>query len=95
MTVPNSLVAKYLDAQLEKNPETCPICTGKIDTTVSLQHDRECLDCGTKFMIDHNDDHGRPIPSVEMRTTPIERIKRNLEQYANECAVIEELAGEE
>lgn len=88
-------VGRVLDKQLEEDPESCPICGDAITTAINPQHDRKCVGCNTKFSVDRRGEDGQPIPSVEIRTTPVNRIQRQLEQKATERAVFNELGEEQ
>lgn len=89
--VPDGAVKKVLDEKLEKDPDSCPICNGTIDIGPSLQYDRRCWDCKTRFKVDRNGEDGRPIPSIIMETTPVQRLKQEIRQKVTEKAVYEQL----
>jgi hypothetical protein len=72
----------------------CPICRSEIDTTISLDHDRECVSCSTRFYVEGRDDEGNPEYGIDMRTTPQGRIRRLLHQKAGIKATVNALSDE-
>lgn len=90
--VPDYAVWEVIEKKTNKYG-VCGICNGEIDTTTSLEHDRECRECGTKFNIVDRTDGGAPVYDLDHRTTPEQRIRRTLRQKANERLALEELAA--
>jgi len=79
--VPRYLVRDVLEQRATGNQE-CPVCTGKIATTTSLEHDRECIQCGTRFMVTGRTENGDPKYDVDIQTTPLQRIRKGIRDGA-------------
>lgn len=68
--------------------QVCGVCRGSIDTTTSLQHDRECVQCGTKYTICGTDtESGNPEYQIDSRSTPTGRIRDRLRKEVGMKAV--------
>lgn len=93
-------VREVLNTKLEQNPERCPICTTRIESSISEQYDKACSRCGTQFLIDRSvpvddSEYDRPIPSVVFSTTPAERIKNSIRRKSAEIEVLRELSDDD
>jgi ribosomal protein L37AE/L43A len=84
--VPRSLVREVLE-QRATQKQQCPVCNGEITTTNSMPHNRECTQCGTRFMVDGRTDDGEPEYAVDMQTTPLHRIRKGIRDGATFEAV--------
>lgn len=89
--VSDYILREVINRELEDDPGTCPLCAGRIDYTIVEMYDQECVDCKTKFSLTEQDDDGVPLPAVDLQTTPLRRLARQIEQRANEQAIVDEL----
>jgi hypothetical protein len=80
---------------LANERQKCPLCWSEIGTTTSLEHDRECVSCGTKFTIDGIDDDGNHEYRIDIRTTPQGRIRRLLRRRIGMKAVFNSYSDSE
>jgi len=74
--------------------QACPLCWSKISTTTSLDHDRECVSCSTRFYVEDRDDDGNPEYGLDIRTTPQGRIRTLLRRRTGMEAAFMELNGD-
>lgn len=92
--VPRASVRKALEVKATEN-QCCPVCSSEIGTTISLEHDRSCHQCGLKLWIQGRTEDGEPEFRVDMETTPEGRIRKMIREAAAMEAVKRELAGDE
>lgn len=88
--VPRSAVKEVI-SQRATNSGTCGVCDGQIMGSTSLEHERECADCGTCYKVTGMTDEGSPEYEAEMHTTPEAQIRRKLRKTAWERAAAKAL----
>lgn len=91
--VPRSAVAEVISRRATESG-TCGICNGQIMGSTSLEHERECSDCGTCYKVPGRTDGGDPEYEVEMHTIPSDQIERTLRKKAWERSVAEAMNEE-
>lgn len=92
--VPRSAVAEVISRRATQSG-TCGICNGQIMGSTSLQHERECADCGTRYKVSGHTDDGGPEYEVEMHTIPSAQIERALRKKAWENAAVQAMQQSE